>query len=43
MVEFYKPGDIIRTVEGFVIVIRCDGKGVLVRHEDDRLNVEYYL
>lgn len=43
MVEFYKPGDVIRTPDGMVIVIRTDGFGVVVRHEEDRTNVEFYL
>lgn len=43
MIEFYKPGDVIRTIDGFVIVIRTDGMGVVVRFEDDRLNREFYI
>lgn len=43
MVNFYQAGDVIRTTSGMVIVIRTDGKGVVVRHEEDRLNTEYYL
>lgn len=43
MVKFYEPGDVIRTTNGMVIVIRTDGLGVVVRYEDDRQNMEYYL
>ncbi len=43
MVKFYMPGDVIRTVEGMVIVVRTDGLGVVVRHEEDRTNMEFYL
>ena len=43
MIEFYRPGDVIRTPDGMVIVIRTDGRGVVVRHEECRLNKEFYL
>lgn len=43
MVEFYMPGDVIHTVDGMVIVIRTDGRGVVVRYEEDRTNTEFYL
>lgn len=43
MVEFYKPGDVIRTTQGSVIIIRIDGLGVVVRFEEDRTNTEYLL
>ncbi len=43
MVSFYKPGDVIRTPDGMVIVVRADGSGIVVRFEDDRTNTLYTL